>query len=73
MDQLICASLSHTHYWYEVGMLKVPAKVNSSLIQFEGCAALSTSEQIFLQAAIILVIVITIVIIVTVIIIIIIL
>ena len=25
MDQLICASLSHTHYWYEVGMSKVPA------------------------------------------------
>ena len=25
MDELICASLSHTHYWYEVGMLKVPA------------------------------------------------
>ena len=24
MDRLICASLSHTHYWYEVGMLKVP-------------------------------------------------
>ena len=24
MDQLICASLSYTHYWYEVGMLKVP-------------------------------------------------
>ena len=24
MDQLICASLSHIHYWYEVGMLKVP-------------------------------------------------
>ena len=24
MDQLILASLSHTHYWYEVGMLKVP-------------------------------------------------
>ena len=23
MDQLICASLSHIHYWYEVGMLKV--------------------------------------------------
>ena len=23
MDQLIFASLSHTHYWYEVGMLKV--------------------------------------------------
>ena len=25
MDQLISASLSHTHYWYEVGMLRVPA------------------------------------------------
>ena len=25
MDQLIYASLSHTRYWYEVGMLKVPA------------------------------------------------
>ena len=25
MGQLIYASLSHTHYWYEVGMLKVPA------------------------------------------------
>ena len=24
MDQLICASLFHTHYWFEVGMLKVP-------------------------------------------------
>ena len=28
MDQLIFASLSHTHYWYEVGMLKVPAVVD---------------------------------------------
>ena len=27
MDQLICASLSHTHYWYEVGMLKVPVVI----------------------------------------------
>ena len=25
MDELICASLSHTHYRYEVSMLKVPA------------------------------------------------
>ena len=25
MDQLICASISHTQYLYEVGMLKVPA------------------------------------------------
>ena len=29
MDQLIFAYLSHTHYWYEVGMLKVPAVVNA--------------------------------------------
>ena len=26
MDQLICVSLSDIHYWYGVGMLKVPAK-----------------------------------------------
>ena len=26
MDQLICASLSHNHHWYEVGMLKVQFK-----------------------------------------------
>ena len=25
IDQLLCASLSHTHYWYEVGMSKMPA------------------------------------------------
>ena len=25
MDQLLCASLFHNYYWYEVGMLKVPA------------------------------------------------
>ena len=25
MDQLIFASLSQTHYWYEGGMLKIPA------------------------------------------------
>ena len=28
MDQLICASLSHTLYWYEVGMLKVLASMD---------------------------------------------
>ena len=27
MDQFIFASLSHTHYWYEVSMLKVPVQV----------------------------------------------
>ena len=24
MNHLLCTSLSHTYYWYEVGMLKVP-------------------------------------------------
>ena len=32
MDQLICTSLSHTHSWYEVGMLKVPAWYIRSII-----------------------------------------
>ena len=27
MDELICAFLSHTHNWYEVVMLKVPAYI----------------------------------------------
>ena len=30
MDQLICASLSHTRYWYEVSTLKVPALLYQS-------------------------------------------
>ena len=30
MDQLIFTSLSHTHFWYEVGMLEVPASVKTS-------------------------------------------
>ena len=32
MDQLIFASLSHTHYWHEVGMLKVPAVLTSGFL-----------------------------------------
>ena len=32
MDQLIFASLSHTHYWYEVGMSKVPAILRLNLV-----------------------------------------
>ena len=31
MDRLIFASLSHTHYWYEVGILKVPAYIEERL------------------------------------------
>ena len=32
MDQLIFASFSHTHYWYEVGMLKVPAVIGGPTV-----------------------------------------
>ena len=34
MDQLIFASLSHTHYWYEVGMLKVAYREKPTVIVF---------------------------------------
>ena len=33
MNQLICAFLSHPHYWYEVGMLKVPACTTKSRLE----------------------------------------
>ena len=33
MDQSICASLSHTHYWYEVGVLKVPAVIIALILK----------------------------------------
>ena len=39
MDQLICASLSHTHSSYEVGMLKVPALTLRSLRYYCTCTA----------------------------------
>ena len=31
IDQLMYVPLSHTHYWYEVGMLKVPANIEKRL------------------------------------------
>ena len=31
VDQLICASLSHAHYWNEVDMLKVPAATSGTV------------------------------------------
>ena len=37
----ICASLSHTHNWYEVGMFKVPASIDKELYACE-----TDSEQI---------------------------
>ena len=33
MDQLLYASFFHTHYWHEVGMLKVPANVYYTVVQ----------------------------------------
>ena len=33
MDQLICASFSRTRYWYEVGILKVPASIVGAVIR----------------------------------------
>ena len=33
MDQLICASLSHTHCWYKVGMLRVPATHKANTVR----------------------------------------
>ena len=32
MDQFICASLSHTHCWYQVGMLKVSGDTTSEIL-----------------------------------------
>ena len=34
MDQLIYASFSYTHCWYEVGMLKVPTKCRSLICMY---------------------------------------
>ena len=38
MDQLIYASLSDTHYWYEVGILKVPVVCNIKKYKYEWLA-----------------------------------
>ena len=35
-SDLICASFSHTHYWYKVGMLKVPAVLTLLLLTAVG-------------------------------------
>ena len=45
MDQLIFASLSHTHYWYEGGMLKVPAVVQQVDEKCSSSYKLGTTEQ----------------------------
>ena len=45
MNQLIFASLSHNHYWYEVGMLKVPATIydNSAIEPYKTGAWLNNN------------------------------
>ena len=50
MDQLICASLSYTHYWYEVGMLKVPANVCIVLLEQVRLAELLVRHRLVLDA-----------------------
>ena len=52
MDQLICASLYHTHYWYEVGVLKVSAvvmiiqSINQSIINHHAGTSTEASRKI---------------------------
>ena len=42
MNQLIYASLSHTYFWYEVGMLKVPA----TYVQFQQVLLSRTANEV---------------------------
>ena len=48
MDQLIFASLSQTHYWYEVGMLKVPAVVCMYVCMYV-CLYVCTGMYVFIK------------------------
>ena len=45
MDQLICASISHIHYWYEVGMLKVPATISDRPCNTASRSVVRTPDQ----------------------------
>ena len=38
MDQLIFASISHTHYWHEVGILKVRNRMTSGKLKSDPMA-----------------------------------
>ena len=49
MDQLIYASLSHTHYWYEVDMLKVSAIVYRLLFLTFSVLAVNPSKILILH------------------------
>ena len=48
MDQVICASLSHTHYWYEMGMLKVPAKYTTLINALGESFILSVVQSLYI-------------------------
>ena len=58
MDQLIYASLSHTHYWYDVGMLKVPAtdkmccKHTTGMPESTAMFGVETAGQVYNQTSI---------------------
>ena len=45
MDQVICASIPHTHCWYEVGMLKVPAVYVNDYKMYTHRGTCYTSDQ----------------------------
>ena len=47
MDQLLFASLSHTHYWYEVSMLKVPADLYMYVCMYVCTAGTATVSRNF--------------------------
>ena len=53
MGQSICASLSHTHYLNEVGMLKVPANgsTEGSCQSCSGSAVIGNPTGVFCEAS----------------------
>ena len=44
MDQLICTSLYHTHYWYELGMLKYRRVHQADTFQTNGSSTARGGE-----------------------------
>ena len=54
MDQIICAFLFHTHYWYEVSMLKVPTVADPTKCYkkkwfINGCVALVVRQVVSVE------------------------
>ena len=48
MNKVICASLSHTHYWYEVGMLKVSANYTTLINALGESFILSVVQSLYI-------------------------